>query len=34
LEDVSEVFLGPVTEAESTGGLFSVALSVARSTGL
>lgn len=30
LEDVPEVFLGPVTEAERTGGLFSVALSVAR----
>ena len=29
LEDVSEVFLRPVTEAERTGGLFSVALSVA-----
>ena len=29
LEDVPEVFLGPVTEAERTGGLFSVALSVA-----
>lgn len=30
LLDVPEVFLGPVTEAERTGGLFSVALSVAR----
>jgi len=29
LLDVPEVFLGPVTEAERTGGLFSVALSVA-----
>ena len=34
LLDVSEVFLGPVTEAAHTGGLFSVALSVARSTSL